>query len=73
MKKENVIFLKTSFIAGTFLAFVMTAYGYFNEEENLVWKFIIHFFLLGNIMGFFARRRYIKKQKELDPENNKKG
>ena len=72
MNKANDILIRTFFFAGTFFAVGMAIYGYFNEEENLIWKFIIHFFLFGCTMGILARRNHIKKQKELNSDDEKR-
>tara|TARA_A100001518_G_C1147807_1_gene7623 strand:- start:221 stop:430 length:210 start_codon:yes stop_codon:yes gene_type:complete len=66
MKKENRILLKTFFTAGIFFACGMALYGYLNEDNYLIWKFIIHFILFGLTMGILARKIYLKKKNEVD-------
>ena len=71
MKKENGRLFNTFFIAGTLFAIGMAIYGYLNGEENLFWKFLIHFVLFGFTLGLLARRNYLKKQKKLDSNEQK--
>ena len=72
MKKENKILIKTFFTAGIFFACGMALYGYWNEDEHLIWKFLIHFILFGLTMGILARRNYIKKNNENESNEYKK-
>ena len=66
MKEENKILLKTFFTAGFFFACGMALYGYLNDDNHLIWKFLIHFILFGLTMGILARRNYLKKRNETD-------
>jgi len=64
MKEENKILLKTFLSSGLIFASTMAIYGYFAEDEFVVWKFIFHFLAFGITMGFVARKNHRKKLKE---------
>ena len=64
MKEENKILLKTFISSGLIFASSMAIYGYFADDEFLVWRFIAHFLLFGITMGFIARKNHRKKLKE---------
>ncbi|WP_424494196.1 hypothetical protein [Salinimicrobium sp. GXAS 041] len=72
MKKENKILLKTFFIAGLSFAIAMAFYGYWIDDDHLIWKFIIHFVLFGLTIGFLARRNYLKKQPSVENNEERK-
>ncbi|HKJ47924.1 MAG TPA: hypothetical protein VJ973_02485 [Christiangramia sp.] len=64
MKEENKILLKTFISSGLIFASTMAIYGYFADDEFLVWRFIAQFLLFGITIGFIARKNHRKKLKE---------
>lgn len=72
MKKEDRILIRTFFTAGFFFACGMALFGYLNEDDYLIWKFIFHFILFGLTMGILSRRNFLKKRNKID-SNEPKG